>query len=151
MRLIKYLLPLIILFHTIKVDTYRILGVFPLALKSHNIFFEAVMKGLANRGHKVDVVAHFELVNPPKNYRTILNLQELNFSFPATTFDSVQGTIDMLESTTETLGNTYGVQLCELMSHVKMQDFIKSLSKDSSYEGLLVEVITFSNSKMIHT
>lgn len=57
--------------------SYQILGVFPFHSKSHNIMFEQLMKGLALRGHKVDVITHFELKNPPNNYRTIINFSEI--------------------------------------------------------------------------
>lgn len=40
-------------------EGYRILGVFPLPQKSHFIMYEKLMKGLAEKGHTVDVVSHF--------------------------------------------------------------------------------------------
>lgn len=50
----------IILQNTFKgCDGYRILGIFPLNGRSHMMMFEQLMKGLAKRGHQVDVVSTF--------------------------------------------------------------------------------------------
>lgn len=37
----------------------QILAIFPLCVTSHFAMFERLMKGLAERGHEVDVVSHF--------------------------------------------------------------------------------------------
>lgn len=44
--------------------SYRILGVFPLAGRSHMLMFEKLMKELAKKGHEVDVLTHFPLKKP---------------------------------------------------------------------------------------
>ncbi|CAB0041466.1 unnamed protein product [Trichogramma brassicae] len=46
----------------------RILGIFPLQGKSHFIMGEALMRGLAAKGHRVDVYSHFPLKKPIPNY-----------------------------------------------------------------------------------
>lgn len=47
---------------------YRILGLFPLNAKSHMMFNEQTSKGLARRGHQVDVVSTFPQIRPYPNY-----------------------------------------------------------------------------------
>ncbi|XP_063241754.1 UDP-glucosyltransferase 2-like [Bacillus rossius redtenbacheri] len=49
----------------------RILGIFQLNSKSHFIVAEALMKGLAARGHQVVVMSHFPQKNPVPNYTDI--------------------------------------------------------------------------------
>ncbi|CAB0034905.1 unnamed protein product [Trichogramma brassicae] len=88
MNYIKVFLILNCITGLIVCDAYRILGVFPFAGKSHNIIFESLMKGLAKRGHQVDVVTHFPLVEPLKNYNDIINLNGTmeNLAFGANCF-----------------------------------------------------------------
>ncbi|XP_049811956.1 UDP-glycosyltransferase UGT5-like [Schistocerca nitens] len=49
-------------------NSARILGLFPYPGKSHFIMFEALMKGLAFRGHEVIVYSHFPQKTPIPNY-----------------------------------------------------------------------------------
>ncbi|XP_031781625.1 UDP-glucuronosyltransferase 2B2-like [Nasonia vitripennis] len=55
-------------------ESYRILSIFPFNGKSHNVMFNALVRGLSERGHQVDDITHFPLKKPPKNYKTIVNL-----------------------------------------------------------------------------
>jgi glucuronosyltransferase len=52
-------------------EAARILGVFPLNSRSHFIMFEALLKGLAARGHQVYVVGHWPQKKPILNYTDI--------------------------------------------------------------------------------
>ncbi|XP_069682309.1 UDP-glycosyltransferase UGT5-like isoform X2 [Periplaneta americana] len=52
-------------------DTYKILGLFPHVAKSHFLMAEALMKGLAGRGHQVTMVSHFPQKNSISNYTDI--------------------------------------------------------------------------------
>lgn len=42
---------------------YNILAIFPLNARSHFVMFERLLKGLAAKGHEIDVVSHY----PQKN------------------------------------------------------------------------------------
>jgi hypothetical protein len=53
------LLFVVILLFTSKIAAYKILALFPHIAKSHFVMGEALMKGLAARGHQVFVVNHF--------------------------------------------------------------------------------------------
>lgn len=46
------------------IQNYNILGVFPFNGRSHFVMFERLLKGLAAKGHKVDVVSHFPQQRP---------------------------------------------------------------------------------------
>lgn len=119
-------------------DAYRILGVFPFNGKSHNNMFEALMKGLAIRGHQVDAITHFPIKNAPKTYRTIINLAgtlpDVTNNF---TVEMVLGfgTIDI-----PFLVNNFGNNLCDIMGTEEMQALIKSPPKHPPYDVIITEV-----------
>lgn len=56
-------------------NSYRFLGIFPFHGKSHFIMPEALMKGLAKKGHQVDVISTFPQKKPYPNYTDIVKLQ----------------------------------------------------------------------------
>ncbi|CAG5073375.1 Similar to UTG2: UDP-glucosyltransferase 2 (Dactylopius coccus) [Cotesia congregata] len=70
---IKYLLCLYLSFLIVldQCHGHRILGIFPMNGKSHMVMFEQVMKGLARRGHQVDVVSTFPLEKLFPNYKDL--------------------------------------------------------------------------------
>lgn len=49
----------------------KILGVFSSPSKSHYFVGFSLMKGLANKGHEVTIIAPFKERNPVKNLKTI--------------------------------------------------------------------------------
>lgn len=46
----------------------NILSIFPFPGKSHYVMFERLLRGLAEKGHDVDVVTHFPAKDAPKGY-----------------------------------------------------------------------------------
>jgi glucuronosyltransferase len=66
-----YLLFTTLLLFPSKVAAYKILALFPHTAKSHFVMGEALMKGLAARGHQVFVVSHFPQDQPVANYTDI--------------------------------------------------------------------------------
>ncbi|KAL7293656.1 hypothetical protein TKK_0012735 [Trichogramma kaykai] len=119
-------------------DAYRILGVFPFAAKSHNILFESLMKGLAKRGHQVDVVTHFPLSKPPENYRDIINLngtmENLVNNFTIEFVNQMAG--DIVES----IATNYGNRICEFMGLPEMQQLIHGPLPNPPYDVVITEV-----------
>ncbi|XP_069681767.1 UDP-glycosyltransferase UGT5-like [Periplaneta americana] len=53
------------------VASYKILALFPHIARSHYVMGEALLKGLAARGHHVTVVSHFPQKNPIPNFKDI--------------------------------------------------------------------------------
>lgn len=45
-------------------QNYKILAILPLNSRSHFVMFERLLKGLAEKGHEVDVVSHFPQKKP---------------------------------------------------------------------------------------
>lgn len=134
---------LFICFLATQADAARILGIFPLSFKSHNIFFQALMKGLAKQGHQVDIISHHDLPNPPKNYKTIINLANLTHSDAITQFKSIQDAIDAFQNVEKLVENLYGLKICELMAHEGIQQLIKNPPKDPGYDLIITEVTFF--------
>ncbi|XP_053688667.1 UDP-glycosyltransferase UGT5-like [Sabethes cyaneus] len=54
------------------VDGSRILCIYPSPGRSHVIVGQALLKGLAERGHQVTMVSPFKLSKPVKNYREVV-------------------------------------------------------------------------------
>lgn len=52
-------------------DCLRILGVFPINIRSHFRVFQSLMKELADRGHEVTVVSHYPLEKPLPRYKDV--------------------------------------------------------------------------------
>ena len=65
----------------------RILGLFQFNGKSHYVMFEALLKGLAARGHDVVVVNHFPQKTPVPNYTDISVEEALTLPVNAFTMD----------------------------------------------------------------
>ena len=125
-------------------DAYRILAVFHFNSRSHNIFLEGIAKGLAKRGNQVDVVSHFELENPPKNYRTIINLggtrPNLMNNF------TIEYASQLSEDIVRFIAGVYGNELCELMALDEMQKLIKNPAMDPPYDLVFTEVFSLKYS-----
>lgn len=122
-------------------EAYRILAIFPLNSKSHNGMFNALIRGLAERNHQLDVITHFPLENPPENYKVIM---DLSGTMPAVvnnfTYDSVTVfSENVINIVAELLGNN----LCQLLALDEMQRLIKFPPKDPSYDLVITEVSFF--------
>ncbi|XP_043467692.1 UDP-glucosyltransferase 2-like [Leptopilina heterotoma] len=124
-------------------DGYKILSISPFTGKSHNNMLESVAKALALKGHQVDVVSQFVLKNPPKNYRTIINLDG---TMPA---QINNWTIEMINDFKKsdlipTVTKHYGNNFCDLMALDALQKLIKQSSKDRSYDLLITEAFAIN-------
>lgn len=53
------------------VNSYRILGIYPVPSKSHYYVGHALMKGLALEGHEVTVISPFRVKKPIPNYTEV--------------------------------------------------------------------------------
>ncbi|XP_051167674.1 UDP-glycosyltransferase UGT4-like isoform X2 [Leptopilina boulardi] len=114
-------------------DAYRILVIAPVNSKSHSNMLESVAKALALKGHQVDVISHFKLKDPPKNYTTIINLDSpLKKMVNTWTMEMVElyRNIDLVPAVIEYFGSNF----CELMAIEKMQRFIKNPPNDPPYD-----------------
>lgn len=123
----------------IKVESYRILAIFPLAFKSHNIFFMSFMNGLAKKGHQVDVISYYEHKNPHKNYKTVINLRNLSYDHPVTEFETIEQPIAIVADIVVFSKDYYGVNVCNLMAHEELQKFLRNPPTNPSYDIVITE------------
>ncbi|XP_001600831.2 UDP-glucuronosyltransferase 2C1-like [Nasonia vitripennis] len=121
-------------------SAYRILGVFPFNAKSHNIVFEALMKGLAKRGHQVDVISHFPLKRPLKNYNDIINLDGSMESLMNNYTIEFVSQFSSLLADVGIIAAEYGNRLCHFMGFEEMQKLIKNPPTDPPYDLVVTEV-----------
>ena len=118
------LLQIFVIFTILSVcKSYRVLGVFPLNVKSHNMVFEALMKGLAKRGHQIGVITQFPLKRDVKNYKEILNLDgTLDRLVNNVTMEFIsQINKDIVTEIAESDGN----RLCHFLGLDELQKLIK--------------------------
>ncbi|XP_047366103.1 uncharacterized protein LOC124955559 [Vespa velutina] len=115
---------------------YRILGIFSYHGKSHFIMFESLMKGLAKKGHQVDVISTYPLKKPFVNY-TDLVVIPLEINIVNNMSYNIARKFSMVEITTTVCGNN----LCEHLANPKIQELIHNPPKNPPYDVVLIEVL----------
>lgn len=117
---------------------YRFLGVFPFHGKSHFVMFEHLMKGLARKGHQVDVISTFPLKKPYPNYTDIVKLQPPMKLVNNLTYEMMQSLIGSNPAyAVATLG---GNEVCNYLRNPEIQKLIREPSKNPSYDAVFIEV-----------
>uniref|UniRef100_A0A182QUR6 UDP-glycosyltransferases domain-containing protein n=1 Tax=Anopheles farauti TaxID=69004 RepID=A0A182QUR6_9DIPT len=86
-----------------KLEAYRILCIYPSSGRSHVIVGQALLKGLAERGHDVTMVSPFKLPKPVPNYREIVvqkeDLDHMTRDFlQKNTGNSISGMLNLFQS-----------------------------------------------------
>ncbi|KAH0552675.1 hypothetical protein KQX54_013953 [Cotesia glomerata] len=131
--------PLILLIPALTLcDGYRILGIFPLVAKSHMMLFEQTMKGLARRGHQVDVISVFPQKQPYPNYTDLeippispKLVNNMTLDFVKTFFEDV--------NIVYYISDTFGNGLCEKgFENPVVQKLIKNTA-NPPYDLVIVE------------
>lgn len=117
---------------------YRILGVFPFNGKSHFMMFEHMMKGLARRGHQVDVISTFPLKKPYSNYTDFIVLKPKREFLNNLTYEDTQGMIG--GSVSHSVATLAGNTICENLANPDIQNFIHNPPMDPSYDLVIIEV-----------
>ncbi|XP_015125431.1 UDP-glucuronosyltransferase, partial [Diachasma alloeum] len=117
-------------------DPLKILGVLPLPGKSHFVMTGSLMKELALRGHQVDVVSVFPLKKPMPNYNDIVVASD-DTPMPVSniTYDDIKRFSGF---SMNHFVNQAGIQLCDLLSHPKMQELLKT--DKGTYDVIIVEL-----------
>lgn len=119
--------------------SYRILGIFPLNFKSHFMIFGQLMKGLARRGHQVDVVSVFPLKTPYPNYTDITIKSHFRSPINKLPYDYIQthNKADPMFFRAQTFGN----EVCEsVLKNPKIQKLISNPPNDPPYDLIVMEV-----------
>jgi len=115
---------------------YRLLGLFPFQGKSHFVMFEHLMKGLAKKGHQIDIVSTFPLKKPYPNYTDIVKLPIAMHLVNNMTFEVMQ---HLLGTTpTYTISTLGGNELCKLLGNPAIKEL--SQPKNPPYDAVFIEV-----------
>ncbi|KAL7295542.1 hypothetical protein TKK_0011183 [Trichogramma kaykai] len=126
-------------FLTIGSDGLRILGLFPRNERNHFAVCGELMRGLAERGHYVDVYSHFPLEEYVANYTDI----SLKGTLPEekTVFlpDDLYERVTKEEQLKRWL-RTYGKSVCELMSSTLFQSLFDNAVHDPQYDLIITEI-----------
>ena len=129
-----------IYFFGVESDAYRILGIFPLNIRSNNILFESVMKALAKAGHQVDVVTHFQLIGAPENYKSLFGLDSTMYSV-TNNFTMEQIEQVRYQNPAYYMATEYGNRVCEKVLPLwRLQNLIKNPPNDPPYDLVITEV-----------
>jgi len=130
------------------VNGYRILGIFPLNGKSHWVMMEELMKGLARRGHQVDVVTHFPQKNPIPNLKDISLKGSAEAVINNMTAQDIRNfnVFSMFRLTEMT-----GTRICKLLDHPKLRDLIENPPRDPPYDLVITEVRQKKYSRQLYT
>lgn len=121
-------------------EGYRILGVFPLHMQSHFTMLEALMKGLARKGHQVDVISSFPQRKPYPNYTDIIVLPStLTPLVDNVTYESINANSSPV-SILSIMGEMFGNKLCKAIEHPQLVKLIKNPPRDPPYDLLIIEV-----------
>ncbi|XP_014485662.1 PREDICTED: UDP-glucuronosyltransferase 1-10-like [Dinoponera quadriceps] len=136
MRLLSVMVPWLLCLSTC--DSYRFLGVFPFHGKSHFVMFEALLKGLARKGHQVDVISTFPLKKPYPNYNDIVKLQAPMQLMNNLTYEMMNKLItsDVVNAVATMGGNN----LCEYLGKPEILELVRNPPKDPPYDAVLLEV-----------
>ena len=120
------------------INGYKILGLFPLNMKSHFLMFQSVMKGLARRGHHVSVISHFPLEKSLNNY-TDLSLKGSSHSWMnKLPYEEFQPLLHYTWLKSLLLIEANNV--CNILGHPVIQNLIKKRPENGSYDFLVIEV-----------
>lgn len=115
------------------IEGYRILGVFTLNSKSHNVMFDALMRGLTKHNHQVDMITRFPPKDPSKS-KTLIDLSETQKIL-------MDGhTIDEAQTLNWRNIGYMGNEDCKLLGMEKLQNFLKNWQQDSPYDVIITEV-----------
>jgi len=115
---------------------YRLLGLFPFQGKSHFVMFEQLMKGLAKKGHQIDMVSKFPLKKPYPNYTDIVKLPITMHLVNNMSFEVMQQLVSV--NPTYTVATLAGNELCELLGNPEIKEL--SQPKNPPYDAVLIEV-----------
>lgn len=134
----RVLLPVIVswLFCLAVCHGYRLLGLFPFQGKSHFVMFEHLMKGLARKGHQIDIVSKFPLKKPYPNYTDIVTLPMPVHLVNNITFEFMQQLLSV--NPTYIIATMAGNELCEYLGHPAIKELARP--KSPPYDAVLMEV-----------
>lgn len=127
-----------LLFYTQPIASLRVLGLFPFQMRSHYVMGEELMRGLAAKGHQVDVYSHFQLKQKLPNYHEYSLLGTLPEISNNVTFEvaSIVSGPDMISFWLESAG----LPICHLLELPIFQKLLHDPPRDPPYDLVVIEV-----------
>ncbi|CAL1675285.1 unnamed protein product [Lasius platythorax] len=119
---------------------YRLLGLFPYHGQSHFVMFEQLMKGLARKGHQVDVVSTFPLKKPYPNYNDIVKLTPPIVLVNNMSFEFMQFVFGM--NPVHAIATVGGNDICLNLENPAIQELARNPPRDPPYDAVLIEVLS---------
>lgn len=128
----------LVVFGTVEICSgYRILGIYPVPIRSHFIIINQLLKGLAKKGHQVDLISIFpgkEKLHP--NYNQIITLSaEFSQIFPRiniTTARNFGWNLSLIAD--------LGYKICENMGNPEFLKLVRDPPKDPPYDVIITQV-----------
>lgn len=111
----------------------RILAIYPVNARGHYIIGERLARGLAEKGHQVDVYSHFPLKKPVPNYNDF----SLAGSLPSVQNNFSYDTVNDLNTNVNTVIEKFGQPICDLLGLPVFQKLLKDPPK---YDVVIIEV-----------
>lgn len=137
-RLLSIFTIVILLINLTNCVGYRILGIFPLHMHSHMLMFGQLMKGLAKRGHQVDVISTIPQKKPHSNYTEFIIPSTLPVLVNNFSYSFFQ---EMKKDSWVYIFSTKGNDACEkTLEYPEFQRIIKNPPKDQPYDLVITEV-----------
>ncbi|XP_044592520.1 UDP-glucosyltransferase 2-like isoform X3 [Cotesia glomerata] len=120
---------------------YQVLGIFPLNSRSHFVFFEQLSKGLARRGHKVDVISTFPQKIACLNYTDI----EIPAAIPklvnSLTYEFAQENLNVNSDQVHFFAQIPGNVVCEKgFQNQVVLDLIEKRLRNTAYDLVITEI-----------
>lgn len=120
-------------------DGSRILGIFPSPVRSHFVMFESLVKGLAEKGHQVDVISYFSQSKQMRNIKEISIRDGLPAKQNNVTYEKATGRMSSrhwVKDVAQDVGHSY----CDLLKHPAMQNVINISPQDVPYDLVITEL-----------
>lgn len=132
-----FILVTTLVYFTQSITGLRILGIFPVNSNSHHAFCEGLMKGLAKKGHQVDVYGHFPLKKPLPNFNDFSLAGSLPDLRNNLTFE---GSMKVQHLDVRAVLAEFGTKFCKLMDLPVFQKLLKNPPTDPPYDLVILEV-----------
>ncbi|XP_058806793.1 UDP-glycosyltransferase UGT5-like isoform X2 [Phymastichus coffea] len=118
---------------------YRILGIYPFQGRSHFMVLNQLFKGLARKGHQVDLISVLPLEENHPNYTRIIELpNNIAIFMEALRSENSQS----LSRNIPLMLGKVGYKLCESMEAPEFLDLVRNPPKDIPYDVIITQPMT---------
>ncbi|RLU27473.1 hypothetical protein DMN91_001277 [Ooceraea biroi] len=121
-------------------SAYRFLGVFPHQGKSRFNMLEGLMKGLADKGHQVDIISSYPQKKPYPNYTDIATLQLPILLVNNMTYEYMLQVV-VGPNPAKAIATVVGTDICTLhLGNPVIKNLVRNPPKDPPYDAMIMEL-----------